>query len=149
MPGAEGPPNEFERERRGRSRRVRDAIEARFESLGRFIVRHHRPWLLAFAVVATVPLLQLDRLELDTSSRGFLRDDDPTQQRYEAFREAFGRDALFLVDFEAPDVLAPEALAELAALHESLEAEVPRLESVTSLRNAPSMARGEGDASGS
>ncbi len=135
---------QVEVERRGRGRRIRDAIEARLDHAGRWIVRHHRVWLVAFAIAATLPLLYLGRLELDTSSRGFLRDDDPTQQRYEAFREQFGRDALLLVDLEAPDVLHPDALATLSSLHRALESEVPHLESVTSLHNAPSMVRGEG-----
>ncbi len=141
MPESEG---RVRAERRGRGRLVRDAIEARFERLGRWIVRNHRAWVGVVVLFAALPMLPLGELELDTSSRGFLRDDDPTQQRYEAFREAFGRDALLLVDLEAPDVLTPAALETLVALHARLEAEVPRLESVTSLRNAPSMLRGEG-----
>ena len=143
MPAVERRLVETGRDRR-RERPIRDAIERRFEGTGRWIVRHHRAWLLAFAVLAALPLSQLGGLELDTSSQGFLRDDDPVQARYEAFRETFGRDALLLVALRAEDALSPGVLAALSSLHTALEAEVPHLESVTSLKNAPSLVRGEG-----
>jgi len=123
---------------------IRDQIEAGFEAFGRSVYRRGALWLAALLVTGLLPWSQLGRLELDSSSRGFLADDDPIQVAYEAYRAEYGRDVPLLVVLEAPDVFQPEVLAVLAALHADLEREVPYLESVTSLVNAPAIGGREG-----
>ncbi len=125
-------------------RGVRARIEARCDRMGRSIYRRARLWLALLVAAGVLPWSQLAHLELDSSSRGFLNDDEPAQIAYEAYRAEYGRDVPLLVVLEAPDVLKPEVLEILRVVHRDLEREVPQLESVVSLLNAPSIGGGDG-----
>jgi predicted RND superfamily exporter protein len=97
----------------------------------------------AFAVVAAFGV-QIPNIVVDTTTEGFLREDDPILAVYDDFRARFGRDDSIILGVEAADVLAPEFLATLRKLHDDLEAEVPFVDEITSLLNAR-WTRGEDD----
>lgn len=123
----------------GKARPLRFAIEELFERWGRWVGAHARR-VVAAALAASVGLGSgLGALQLDTTSRGFLHDDDPIQLTYEAYRAKFGRDVDILIVLEPRGGFSLEFLDTLAALHEDLTREVPKLESVTSLANAPAI----------
>ncbi|NIR29610.1 MAG: alpha/beta fold hydrolase [Gammaproteobacteria bacterium] len=118
---------------------MRFAIEELFERWGRWVARH-APSVVAVTLALTIGLGSgLGDLELDTTSRGFLHDDDPIQLTYEAYRAKFGRDVDILIVLEPRDGFSLRFLETLGALHADLVREVPLLESVTSLANAPAI----------
>lgn len=115
---------------------IRQRIEDGFERFGWRI--YHHPWLtlgLMLLVIAAL-LSQLPNLRMDTSTEGFLRDDDPVLEQYNKFREQFGRDEVVIIAVTTPDVFEPNFLLKLKALHEELAAKVPHLDDITSLINA-------------
>ncbi|MEE2677798.1 MAG: efflux RND transporter permease subunit [Myxococcota bacterium] len=123
---------------------MRERIEVFFEGWGRLVWRWH--WLVIVAMVGLAVGLgtRIPLVEVDTSTEGFLRDDDPVKVAYDELREQFGRDQLVILAIEPPEVFEPRFLRWLEALHRDLEASVPYLEDVTSLVNVRST-RGEGD----
>jgi len=116
--------------------RWRQATDVGFARIARFIVR--RPWWVIAASVLPVVVLasQLPNLRFDSSTEGFLHEDDPELLDYNAFRDQFGRDDLILLALQPQRVFDLGFLETLRELHERLEAEVPHLDEVTSLVNA-------------
>jgi predicted RND superfamily exporter protein len=114
----------------------RQKTDARIAGIARFVVR--RPWWVIAATVLPVVVLasQLPNVRFDTSTEGFLHDEDPALLDYNAFRDQFGRDDLIVLALQPPRVFDMGFLATLRELHERLEAEVPHLDEVTSLINA-------------
>ncbi len=116
---------------------MRERIEQALGRWGRFVYRRAW-WVLTAILLATAAFAtNLQHFYLDASNEGFFHADDPIRVRYDAFREAYGRETLIVI------ALKPEAgvfdagfLATLRALHEQLEEEVPYLSEVTSLVNA-------------
>jgi hypothetical protein len=114
----------------------RKRLDVRFAALGRFVIRTR------WAVIATTLLvvaglgLQLRDLRFDTSTEGFLHENDPVLLDYNAFRDQFGRDDLIILALQPPDPFELRFLETLRELHNEIEAKVPHLEEVTSLINA-------------
>jgi predicted RND superfamily exporter protein len=114
---------------------VRARIEVGFERWGHLV--HRRPWptllvsLLAVAAFASA----IPRLEIDTSSEGFLEPGDPVRVQYDSFREQFGNEEVAVVAIRTDEVFDLAFLERLRSLHDALEEEVPHLEDVTSLVN--------------
>ncbi len=89
-------------------------------------------------------LTQLPKLQLDTSTEGFFRQDDPVLIEYERFKERFGSDKAVVLMIRPDDVFSPETLKALTSLHRELEKELPYLDEVVSLVNVTSV-RGEAE----
>ena len=124
---------------------LRQRIEVGFVEFGNLVYRNHwKTLLLVLALVAAL-VSQLPKLTLDTSTEGFLHDDDPTLLDYNAFREQFGRDELVLVTITAPDVFDPVFLEKLKDLHYQLRDNLPYLDDITSLINARNTRGAEGE----
>ncbi len=123
---------------------MRASIERWFAAWGQLAYR--RAWLVICCVLAVTGALatQLPSLAIDTSTEGFLHEDDPIRVEYQAFRRQYGRDDMVLLAIEAPRVFDLAFLAKLRALHREIEDQVPKLQEVTSLLNARET-RGEGD----
>ncbi|TDI96901.1 MAG: patched family protein [Deltaproteobacteria bacterium] len=114
---------------------IRDRIEAGFERWGHFVSR--RAWTtLALAAFVTLALAsQLPKLELETSTEGFLHADDPVRVAYNAFRHQFGHDGILLIGVRTRDVFERRFLEKLRAFHRELEDQVPQVAEITSLIN--------------
>jgi predicted RND superfamily exporter protein len=110
----------------------------------RFVSRRPRLCLL-FAIAVTGFLATgLTKLEIDSSSEGWLKTDDPARISYDRFREEFGyEDPLYLL-VETEDPFARDFVERLHALHRELESELPFASKVTSILNARDV-RGERD----
>ncbi len=117
---------------------IRDRIEHGFAKYARSV--YHHPWLALLAVLLLAGGLasNLPKTTVDTSTEGFLLEDDPALIEYNAFRDRFGRDEVVLVAVKSPtgDVFEKGFLETLTRLHDQLEKEVPYLDEVTSLINA-------------
>ncbi|MBF0170910.1 MAG: MMPL family transporter [Nitrospinae bacterium] len=117
---------------------IRDRIEHGFAALARWGYRHHWMALAITLLIAGGLASNLPKMTVDTSTEGFLREDDPALIEYNAFRDRFGRDEVVLVVVKAPggEVFEKGFLETLKRLHDRLEATVPYLDEVISLVNA-------------
>ena len=123
---------------------LRNRIETGFGQFGGWIYDHKILSLLFMFLVIAGFASQLPKITIDTSSEGFLHEQDPILQQYNQFREQFGRDEVILVAIEAPDIFARDFLLKLKALHEDLEENLPFFDDITSLINARNT-HGDGD----
>jgi hypothetical protein len=124
---------------------IRDRIEAWFERYADGIYRHRFKTLAVMGVLIAALLSQLPTVTVDTSTEGFLHDNDPALLAYNAFRDQFGQDEVIIVAIERETVFDPDFLIVLRQLHRDLEDRVPHLDEVTSLINARNT-RGNADA---
>ncbi|VAX18187.1 Exporter protein, RND family, partial [hydrothermal vent metagenome] len=124
--------------------KIRDRIEARFEQWARWVFENRYKTFVFMMVAIGILLSNLPQITIDTSTEGFLRDDDPALLAYNDFRDQFGRDEMVIVAIKPDDVFDIGFLKKLKALHNELEEKVPHLDDITSLINARNT-RGEGD----
>jgi predicted RND superfamily exporter protein len=119
-------------------------LERLMERFGLFI--YHNPIKILFmvAILLALPLSHLPRITMDTSTEGFMHDDDPVLITYNEFREEFGRDERIALVIKSDTIFTLPFLQTLKELHEEIESTVPHLEDVTSLYNVRNT-RGEGD----
>ena len=115
---------------------LRRWIAFKFESFGHWVYKHPLLVLLVTLVPVVALISQVPKTTIDTSTEGFLHENDPILKQYNAFREQFGRDELILIALNPPEVFDFGFLEKLKALHEDLENEVPYIDDITSLINA-------------
>ena len=71
---------------------VRDRIERALERWGHTAYRR-AGWVLAAALLVVAGLAtQIPQIQFDTSTEGFLPDDNPVRVAYEDFRDRYGRE---------------------------------------------------------
>ena len=123
---------------------IRNHIESFFKSFGHTVYRHRLKTVVIMFLLTIGLCWQLPEIAIDTSTEGFLREDDPALQTYNAFREQFGRDEMIIIAVQPPEVFDKEFLMKLKSFHEDLEEEVPHIDDIISMVNAR-VTRGEGD----
>ncbi|MDJ0623265.1 MAG: MMPL family transporter, partial [Desulfocapsaceae bacterium] len=123
---------------------IRNAIEGNIESFCRQIIRFRLPVLVGVLLVSTLFAYQIRLLEVDTSNEGFLHEDDHILQRYNQFRDQFGRDDLAVVAIASEDIFSIQFLQKLQSFHDRLWQDVPYVNDITSLVNVRNT-RGAGD----
>ena len=124
--------------------KYRKQIERWFEDITALIYRRPKLTLFFTFLFLAAFVLNLPKLDMDTSTEGFLHDDDPAIIAYNEFRDQFGRDELVVVAVNPPDVFDLDFLKKLKRLHNDLEENVPHIDDITSLINARNT-RGKGD----
>lgn len=99
---------------------------------------YHRRWttLVMMGLFVGALSIPLPNLSMDSSSEGFLEQDDPILEAYNQFRDQYGRNEIIIVAIQPPDVFTEAFLKKLKKLHTDLEHNLPHLEDVTSLVNA-------------
>ncbi len=100
--------------------------------------------ILMVLLLLAFPISHLPLIKMDTSTEGFMHDDDPVLVQYNAFRAEFGRDERIAVAIKSDKIFTLEFLKTLQSLHEEIEAKVPYIDDVTSLYNVRNT-RGDGD----
>lgn len=125
-------------------RNYRHIIEKWFENLAHLIFRHRLKTILIVVIIAAGFISQIRNITIDTSTEGFLHDDDPALLSYFDFREQFGRDEVIIIAIKSPDIFSISFLNKLNKLHRELKGNVPHLHDIKSLINARNT-RGEGD----
>ncbi len=123
---------------------IRHRIETGFEAFGHTVYRHHWKVLLLMLALIVGLVSQAKHLTMDTSTEGFLHEEDPILLDYNAFREQFGRDEVVLLAIDGEEVFSLPFLERLRALHIELRDTVPHLDDITSLINARSTVGVEG-----
>ncbi len=115
---------------------IRTRIEKWFEHLAQAIYRHRILTIIIILALSSLSIVQIPKIKIDTSTEGFLHDDDPALLAYNAFRDQFGRDEVVIIAIQAQEVFERRFLERLKALHEELEDNVPFMEDIISLINA-------------
>ncbi len=122
----------------------RTRAEMRLEKMGAAIAVHPKKTIFFILTLSLFFISNLPKITIDTSTEGFLHENDPALIRYEAFKEQFGQDEKIMVVVQTDDLFSFETLDKLRRLHNELENRVPHLNDITSLINARNT-RGEGD----
>ena len=118
--------------------------ENHLAKMGEKITIHPKKIILMVLFFSFLLISNLPKITIDTSTEGFLHENDPALVRYEAFKEQFGQDEKIMVVVEAQNIFNLDILKRLQKLHTELENGVPHLNDITSLLNARNT-RGEGD----
>jgi len=111
---------------------------------GAFI--HDNPFkvLLVLVVLLAFPISHVPQIKMDTSTEGFMHEDDPVLLTYNKFRDQFGRDERIVLAIESDTIFTIDFLSKLKNMHKEIESTVPYIDEVTSLYNVRNT-RGEGD----
>ena len=119
-------------------------LETLMGRFGSFI--HDNPFkvLLVLLLLLAFPISHVPQIKMDTSTEGFMHDDDPVLLTYNSFREQFGRDERIVLAIKDDNIFSIDFLTKLKELHKELESKVPYVEDVTSLYNVRNT-RGDGD----
>ena len=115
---------------------LRNRVERGFENFSHFIYRHRIKTVIIMLLLMGTIISQIPKITIDTSTEGFLHENDPTLLAYNAFRDQFGRDEVVIIAIKSPNVFSEAFLKKLKILHEELEENVPLIEDITSLVNA-------------
>ncbi len=117
------------------------------EMLGRFgIFIYDNPFkiILLVGILLAFPIFHVPKIKMDTSTEGFMHEDDPVLLTYNKFREQFGRDERIILAIEDNNIFSIDFLTKLRNLHRDIENNVPYLNDITSLYNVRNT-RGKGE----
>ena len=123
---------------------MHNKLENLMGKLGGFIYDNPIKVIVVVLALLAFPLSHVPQIKMDTSTEGFMHDDDPVLLEYNAFRAQFGRDERVMVALKSDNIFTLEFLQTLRKLHEELENNVPYLDDINSLYNVRNT-RGEGD----
>ena len=123
---------------------IRNKIELTFGNLAGWIYDNRIKALLMVLLFAGAILSNLPKITMDSSTEGFLHDDDPVLVAYNDFRDQFASGVMIVVAIKPADVFNIDFLAKLKSFHDEIEDNVPYIDEITSLVNARNT-RGEGD----
>jgi len=119
-------------------------LETVMGRFGSFI--HDNPFkvLLVLVILLAFPISHVPQIKMDTSTEGFMHDNDPVLLTYNNFRNQFGRDERIVLAIKNDNIFSVDFLTQLKNLHKELAKDVPYVEDVTSLYNVRNT-RGDGD----
>lgn len=113
---------------------TRERIEAGFARWGEICYNHPKKILLVIILFVAYVSMSLPNIRVDTSTEGFLHEDDPIRLTYDQFQREFSRDERALVLAEG-DVFSLEFLQRLQKLHQALS-QISQVHDVDSLVDA-------------
>jgi len=114
----------------------RSRAEGKFEHFSDAVFDNKFKVLFAIIVMVVALAVNLPKITFDTSTEGFLYEDDPQILAYNDFRNQFGRDEKIIIAIKTNDVFEPGFLKTLFSLHDDIENNAPYIKEVNSLKNA-------------
>ncbi len=117
-------------------KRATKAVDNWLYKVGEGINKHKYLVLVAMIAILMAMIVNVPKITLDTTTEGFLRDDDPVRVRYDQFQNQFGHDEKIVVAIKSDGIFELKNLTKLQELHNALKTEVPYLNDITSLINA-------------
>ena len=117
-------------------KRATNAVDNWLYKVGEGISKHKYIVLASMIILLMSMIVNVPKITLDTTTEGFLREDDPVRVAYDKFQDQFGHDEKIVVAIKSDGIFKLENLNELKALHEDLKSNVPYLNDITSLINA-------------
>lgn len=123
---------------------IHKRLEDLMRKFGSFV--HDNPFkvILVLVLLLAFPISHVPQIKMDTSTEGFMHDNDPVLLTYNEFRNQFGHDERVALAIKSDKIFTLEFLTTLRELHKELENKVPFVDEVTSLYNVRNT-RGEGD----
>ena len=113
-------------------------LEGGFQRWGAIATGNPIKTILAILVFTLLLASNLKQVQLDMSTEGLFRSDDPQLIEYEAFQDQFGRDERIVLAVLSPKLFTEPFLEKLVNFHQALEERVPNLVNIDSLVNARS-----------
>lgn len=123
---------------------MHNKLENLMGKMGEFIYDNPLKVIVVVLILLAFPISHVPQIKMDTSTEGFMHDDDPVLLEYNEFRAQFGRDERVMVALKSDNIFTLKFLNTLKEMHEELETNVPFLDDITSLYNVRNT-RGEGD----
>ncbi len=123
---------------------MHNRLESFMGRVGGFIHDNPIKVIVMVMLLLAFPISHIPLIKMDTSTEGFMHDEDPVLLKYNAFREQFGRDERIAVAIKSDKIFTVDFLNTLKDLHEEIASKVPYVEDVTSLYNVRNT-RGDGD----
>jgi len=114
----------------------KDRLEARFAQFSLLIMSNPKSFLFVFVLLLIALGQNLRNVEFDSEMENFVDEHAEVRQIYTRVKDEFGRNDVIMLALQG-DVLTTEFLSDLEALHGRIETEIPYVEEVTSLVNAP------------
>ncbi|HFU74575.1 MAG TPA: RND transporter, partial [Helicobacteraceae bacterium] len=111
-------------------------VDTLLYAMGQGISAHKFKVLVLMLVLIFGMISQVPKITLDTSTEGFLHEEDPVRVAYDKFQHQFGHDEKIVIAIKTDGIFKLENLEKLKKLHQELQAEVPYLNDITSLINA-------------
>lgn len=124
---------------------IRQKLEHGLGALADKIYRNPMKTLLLIALFFAAMASGVRNITIDTSTEGFLHDDDPILLTYDKFREQFGRDEMVLLTIVADNIFSEPFMSKLKSLHNEIKRDVPYLNDINSLINARNTTGSEGE----
>ena len=117
-------------------KRATKAIDTWLYKVGEGISTHKYKVLITMIVLLMGMIVNVPKITLDTTTEGFLHEDDPVRVAYDKFQNQFGHDEKIVVAIKSDGIFEPGNLTRLKELHNELKENVPTLNDITSLINA-------------
>lgn len=117
-------------------KRATEAVDKLLYKMGTGISRHKYSVLFVMLLLLVGMISNVPKITLDTSTEGFLHENDPVRIAYDRFQEQFGHDEKIVIAIKSDGIFSLENLSTLNKLHKELATEVPYLNDITSLINA-------------
>lgn len=117
-------------------KRATKAVDTWLYRVGEGISTHKYKVLITMIVLLMGMIVNVPKITLDTTTEGFLREDDPVRVAYDKFQNQFGHDEKIVVAIKSDGIFEPGNLSRLQELHNELKENVPTLNDITSLINA-------------
>ncbi len=90
-------------------------LENLFGRFGGFIANHPFAVILFALLVVAFPISQVPKITMDTSTEGFMHEDDPMLVNYNKFKAQFGRDERIMIAVESDKIFTLAFLKKLKA----------------------------------
>ena len=123
---------------------MHNKLENLMGKMGAFIYDNPFKIIIFVFILLAFPLSHVPQIKMDTSTEGFMHDDDPVLLEYNAFRSQFGRDERVIVALKSDNIFTLKFFQTLKSMHDEIESNVPFVDDITSLYNVRNT-RGEGD----
>ena len=81
-------------------------LEAMLGRFGEFVAKHPFIVILFSLVLVAFPISQVPKITMDTSTEGFMHEDDPMLLQYNAFKDQFGRDERIIIAIKSDKVFS-------------------------------------------
>jgi len=117
-------------------KRATKAVDNWLYRVGEGISKHKYLVLVSMIALLMAMIVNVPKITLDTTTEGFLREDDPVRVLYDEFQNQFGHDEKIVVAIKTDGIFELENLTKLRDLHNDLKENVPSLNDITSLINA-------------
>lgn len=114
---------------------IRRQLENWFGSFTELVYRKKYTAFISALLLTLGLTYQIKDIKFDTRDESFFHTDDPALMAYNAFRDQFGQDDLFIIALKPKNGLSRSFFTTLHDLHRALEAAVPYLDDITSLVN--------------